>query len=297
MREELETVLERARAARAARPKHYNCPTHGNYASVNTAGTENIDNCPECIQDARAAEGAWRASWNQWQRWRASGVPARFANRNLDNWQPRTLTQRKALVAVKRWLEQTGPASELGALVLSGPPGLGKTHLCAGIALEVVRMGATVRYVAVPDLLLRLRASYDRSTDERPEDVLGELRKADLLILDEVAATRGTEWETATLSALVDDRYRDGGHLVIATNATPAELPRWIGERAADRLAEFALTLVLDGESYRPKVHADDALRSAPEPFDQPPTALEVTTTRCGEPRARTLEIERWRWS
>lgn len=286
-----EEIMAQAKAAREARPTQWPCDKHGPYASATDDGRGLVDECPMCIVDAEHQKSAWRLEWARWDNWSAAGVPQRFTNRCLENWRPRTATQTKALKAIRSWLRQ----NDLGGLLLSGRPGVGKTHLAVAIALESARAGLSVRYVAVPDLLQRLRASFDRGSEARTESILDELHRVHVLILDEVAATRGTDWERETLSALVDDRYRDGGKLVIATNATPDELPKWIGERAADRLAEFALVLVIDGDSYRSLAHTDEALRSAATPFLKPSYEIEVVVMCAGKPRERTFAHDQGR--
>ena len=284
---DLDTILAEIAARERARPAAWPCARHGDYPTRAPDGRPLSDACPACTADAADVEARWRAAWRTWERWQAADVPARFGNRTLANWKPRTPAQRKVHAAVRSWAAQWA-TGDVGALVLSGAPGLGKTHLACGLLADAIADGRTGHYAAVPATLARLRDSYARDAEQRASAILAPLQDAGLLVLDEIAASRGSDWERETLSALVDDRYRDGGGLVIATNAAPSELPAWIGERAADRLAEFGLVLTLDGASYRSAAPRDEALRTAGPAIPQPPRRLTLTTTVRGASCERT---------
>lgn len=95
-----------------------------------------------------------------------------------------------------------------GWLVLVGKFGCGKTHLAAAIAnrrMNVNRERAI--FVAVPDLLDYLRAAfYPLST--APLDVrFDEIKRAPLLILDDLGMESATPWAREKLFQLLDFRY------------------------------------------------------------------------------------------
>jgi DNA replication protein DnaC len=270
-------------------PPAFNCQHHGDYASTCEEGRALQFTCPSCAAANADVEKSWREDWRRHEAWLRSGIPFRYQNRSLDNWRPRTPALAKIAEAVQKWLGQLRQG-DLPALVLSGDVGLGKTHIAAGIAKRAIEERLTARYVALPDLLSNLRASFDRESELRSEELMRPLHAADVLILDEIGIQRGTEWELDLLAQLVDQRYREDRALVICTNAAPTELPKYIGRRAADRLDEFGLTLLLTGESYRKHALEDDELR-ARLVFPEPPKKIELTGTYRGELSTKTVHM------
>jgi len=69
-----------------------------------------------------------------------------------------------------KWM-RTSNDSRLG----SGPTGCGKTHLAAAVANELLSRGHTVIFQSVPELLMRLRATYNRQADTTEEALVSQL--------------------------------------------------------------------------------------------------------------------------
>ncbi len=72
--------------------------------------------------------------------------------------------------------------------------------------------------------------------DER--DVISELAGADLLVIDEIGAQRGSEYEIGLLHEVIDKRYQLVLPTVIISNLLVDDLKGYIGERALDRLRQ-----------------------------------------------------------
>lgn len=271
-------------------PPTFTCETHGVYDSTTDEGRALQFACPACAAENADIEKAWREEWRRHEAWLRCGIPVRYRNRTLDNWRTRTPALAQVAQAVQQWVAQLREG-DLPALVLTGDVGLGKTHITAGIAKHAIEQKLSVKYVALPDLLSNLRASFDKESELRSEELMRPLQTADLLILDEIGVQRGTEWELDLLAQLVDQRYREDRALVISTNVAPNELPKFIGRRAADRLDEFGLTLVLTGESYRKHAMDDERLRAAGAVFPEPPKKIELTGTYRGELQTKTVRM------
>ncbi len=105
-------------------------------------------------------------------------------------------------------------ASPDGWLLILGEHGCGKTHLAAAIA---ARARCEVFFAVVPDLLDRLRASFDRNNGSTEHDDPGvrgkgydelfeDVRNAELLILDDLDAHTISDWALEKLFQLVNYR-------------------------------------------------------------------------------------------
>ena len=79
--------------------------------------------------------------------------------------------------------------------------------------------------------------------------------RAPVLLLDDLGAEKTTEWAAEKLTALVAERYRTGGRLVVATNLDFDQMAEKVGNRIADRLFDDrtgkVLSVTLTTSSYR----------------------------------------------
>jgi DNA replication protein DnaC len=131
---------------------------------------------------------------------------------------------------VARWVLSTISGARDG-LVLRGPVGCGKTHVAVA-AFRAVVVGGVLPAVAVtvPALLDGLRPG------RAPVEELSACEDARLLLLDDLAAERATDWTAETLYRLIDARYARRLPTIITTNATGAMIRENLGDRIASRL-------------------------------------------------------------
>ena len=92
-------------------------------------------------------------------------------------------------------------------IVFSGTYGCGKTHLAAAIANERVRAGESALFVVVPDFLDHLRSTYGPNSLTTYDKRFNEVRKAPLLILDDLGTESATPWAEEKLYQLFNYRY------------------------------------------------------------------------------------------
>lgn len=129
-------------------------------------------------------------------------------------------------------------------LVLAGPVGTGKTHAAYAIANTAVGRGFATEAWSVTDLLAALRPPGDADTAKA-------IRSASLLVLDDLGAAKASDWAVETITALVDDRLRNGLRQIVTTNHPYEVLEAAWGARLLDRLQYRWTVVVLAGESRR----------------------------------------------
>ena len=121
-------------------------------------------------------------------------------------------------------------------LMLTGGAGCGKTHLLQSIGRVCLDAGQSVRYELTAELLDRLRATYNRDAEENYNEAIDRCHKVNVLLLDDIGLEKASEWVIEKTTAMVDDRYRNGRRLAVATNKTRAQIANTMGFRLASRL-------------------------------------------------------------
>jgi DNA replication protein DnaC len=122
-----------------------------------------------------------------------------------------------------------------GWLVLTGTYGCGKTHLAAAIANYRAAMGQPPLFVVVPDLLDHLRATFNPNSPVSLDRRFEEVRKAHLLILDDLGTQSATPWAREKLYQLFNFRYNAKLPTVITTANALHEMDKRIQSRMLDQ--------------------------------------------------------------
>jgi DNA replication protein DnaC len=124
-----------------------------------------------------------------------------------------------------------------GWLIFTGTYGCGKTHLAAAIANQHAAQGRPVLFVVVPDLLDHLRATFNPQSAVSFDQRFEEVRRAPLLILDDLGTESATPWAREKLYQIFDYRYNARLPTIITT-ATPIEE---LDPRLATRMLDVSL--------------------------------------------------------
>lgn len=122
-------------------------------------------------------------------------------------------------------------------LFLYGPVGVGKTWAAMALARYYVACGKTVRRYTYREMLLMIRGAFARNTSEL--EAMRPLLSADVLIIDDLAACKTTEFAMDVVLHVIDHRIEQCRPTVITSNLSMDEIHRDFGDRLKSRLKTF----------------------------------------------------------
>jgi len=188
----------------------------------------------------------------------AAHISRRYKECSLSNYDPAKNNSSQLLAFNYAYrLVREYPAIERGVLFM-GTVGVGKTHLSVAILRGLIERGVPCLFYEFGSLLREIQCSYNSLAQISEMNVLSPIYEAEVLVLDELGASKPTDWARETMTQIIGTRYNEKKLTILTTNyldqrSSPAHetLEDRIGVRLRSRLYEMCKTVIIEGEDYR----------------------------------------------
>lgn len=123
-----------------------------------------------------------------------SGMRGRFLDRTFSNYlTPDERTAKAKETAIRYAQNFDNMSQKKNGLFILGDIGVGKTHLAAAIANDLIQRGRPVICMTMIDMLARIKATYDKREISEGE-ILRVYETVPLLIIDDMGKEPPTDW-------------------------------------------------------------------------------------------------------
>lgn len=185
-------------------------------------------------------------------------VPRRYLSCHFNSYHPEHPSQERAARFAMQFTQEY-PAVDKGIL-FTGSVGVGKTHLAVSILKGLTERGFSCLFYEFGSLLKEIQDSYNAFTKTSELSVLSPVLNAEILVLDELGASKPTDWVKDTMAHIINTRYNENRFTIFTTNYLDARLndreetlEDRIGVRLRSRLFEMCKTVEITGNDYRRK--------------------------------------------
>jgi DNA replication protein DnaC len=238
------------------------CEKHGEYVSERSEAKlmggihEWWSGCPKCDEIARQKFEKMRENENrarERQFYERANIEPLYYSKTLDNFETPTEELKRAKDAIVNLIE-----TKRGKIVMLGENGTGKTHLAVCAVKELYGAIYTMFEIST-----RIRATYTPMASEKELNILDELARVPVLVIDEIGRTKGSEAEENWLSYIIDKRNSRELPLILISNKHNQKncknsgckdcIENYLSEDVMSRLCVDGKVVYFSGEDYRKK--------------------------------------------
>lgn len=189
---------------------------------------------------------------------RLSLIDARLRDVRFGSYQV-TDENRRLFGIAKKYVENFDiMLSKNQGLLFWGAVGTGKSYTAAAIANELIERLHPVIMTSFIKLLNEMMRFGGDDTERRlsAADYIQKLNQAQLLVIDDLGAERGTDFAVEKVYDIIDSRYRSGKPVILTTNLEMSQMKdcddiRY--NRIYDRIFEMCYPVKVEGRSWRKK--------------------------------------------
>ncbi len=152
---------------------------------------------------------------------------------------------------------------------ITGDVGVGKTHLAVALIrkyisyikpyyddqrkeyLYDVKIMDMPIFIEVPELLLRIRDTYNDDAEETEKDIIDHYTKTPLLVLDDLGTEKASDFSTLMLYLIINRRCSNELTTIITSNLTLDEINDRLSERISSRIKGMCKMIGMTGQDRR----------------------------------------------
>lgn len=178
-----------------------------------------------------------------------SRYPKSLHNASMKSYHPKTQMQLEVKQKLIKYTKDFDLEKGVN-VVLAGEVGVGKSHLAVACCKTIVDRNFSSIFISVPRLLSELRTTYGTEKQLSELEYLKKLEEVDLLVLDDIASCKMTDWATEKMFSIID--IRQGKNTIYTTSKSSKQIIALYGEDIVSRmLSHKEYMFKLDGQDQR----------------------------------------------